>query len=84
MDMKHWLKNIERGKAYYSYKRAQKLLSPPQIPQARPGMEFRPPLANKRLSHGTRNYSVGFVVNGIKSYEISSKLSTISGLESGK
>jgi len=42
MDMKRWRKNIERGKANYSYKRAQELLSPQQIPQARSGMELRP------------------------------------------
>ena len=41
-------------------------------------------LANKRLSHGMRNYSVGFVVNGIGSYKISLKSSNISGSESLK
>jgi len=39
---------------------------------------------NKRLSQNNRNYGIGFTVNGIKSYEISSKLSNFSRVESGK
>ena len=32
---------------------------------------------NKRLSHGMKNYGIGFTVNGIRSYEISSKFSGV-------
>ena len=36
-------------------------------------------MANKRLSHGMRNYGIEFVVNGIRS-----KLATFSAVECGK